>query len=209
MTFLCVITPVFDECLESFQVLVKDIQQQTFNDFIHVSISDGKSTLIENFISSLKDDKFIYVETPPTNPHDRESRFYSIMSRRNYGLQNFEAIRYVFLDADLKICATDYFQTLYEAHQKHSNKILITKLNVGVGVFFPKFPIKCGGINISNYCFTAEMARLGYPTDLDRRLPYANDFRFFKKIEPFGYVLLKFVSGIKDGNKKYKNLCEY
>ena len=61
---ICAVTPVFDEAIESFKLLTRDLQSQTFPHFSHVSVSNGESSKIRDFIDSLKDDRFIYVELP-------------------------------------------------------------------------------------------------------------------------------------------------
>jgi hypothetical protein len=210
MTFLCIITPVFDGCLDSFRLLVEAAKQQTFSDFIHIAISDGESPLIKKLVSSLDDDRFTYTEVPFTNPKSQMELFFSITSRRDFGLKNFKATRFLFLDADLKVISSDYFQTLYDGHQKHPSKIIMTKIKRAPGLYYPRIPLQCGNINISNYCVTQEMAKIGYPSDFDKFYPFANDYRFLRQVMVrHDFQLLNFVSAEKDGNKTYKNLCDY
>jgi hypothetical protein len=209
MAFLCVITPVFDGCLDSFTLLAEATRQQTFSDFIHIAISDGESPLIKESMSSL-DGRFIYIEISPTNPKNQMELFFSITSRRDFGLKNFKATRFLFLDADLKITSSDYFQALYDGHQQYPSKIIMTKIKRAPGLYYPRIPLRCGNINISNYCVTQEMAKIGYPTDFDKFYPFANDFRFLSQVMArHDFQLLNFVSAEKDGNRTYKNLCDY
>jgi len=209
MVFLCVITPVFDECLSSFKLLVTSLQQQSFTDFTHAAISDGPSPEIKSFISSLDDSRFTYLEIPATQGSTRMEMFLSVVARRNFGLQSFEAVRYVFLNAGLKILSNNYFQILFSSHQKHPEKVFLTKVKRAIGCYFPGFPIDCGSLDISNYCFTKKMAKKGYPTDFDKWYPYANDYRFFRELRKSKLILLDLISAEKDGNKTYKNLRDY
>lgn len=206
--FLCIITPVFDKCFNSFKDLILTLHKQSFTDFIHVAISDGESPRIKELIKNY-DSRFIYTEIPATNPETKMDRFTSIVTRRDFGIQRYKATRYIFLDADIQLLSNDYFYVLYKEHQKFPTKLLLTKVKRGSGLYFPSFPFRCGLFDIANLCFTQEMAKLGYPTDFDILYPYANDFRFFNKIQRFDFRLINFVSAEKEGNKKYKNLREY
>ena len=40
--FLCVITPVYEPALSSVKKLVKDLKNQSYTDYIHVMISNGR-----------------------------------------------------------------------------------------------------------------------------------------------------------------------
>ena len=52
--FFCIVTPVYDPTLESLKLLIKELQGQTFGNFIHVMISNGKSKAIESYVNNIR-----------------------------------------------------------------------------------------------------------------------------------------------------------
>jgi len=205
--FLCVITPVFDDCLAAFKLLVEALQHQTCEDFIHVAISNGKSTAIQEWLSELKDPRFIYEEFPAEPTTNLVLLLTNLGKRRNHCLKKYEADRFVFLDADLQIIDTAYFQKLCNSHWEAP--IILTRVKHGPTTL-PKFPITLGNIDISNYSFNREIAKkIDYPTDVSFALyRYANDFRFYDSIGMYPHKILSDVCSIKDGNKYYTRVSD-
>jgi len=205
MVFLCAITPVFDECLPAFQLLTASLQEQTFKDFIHVAVSNGESPTIKKWISELGDPRFIYDEFPREPTPSSDALFINLCKRRNYGLKKYQAHRFVFLDADLKIITSEYFELLKHHHQ--DPLVILAKIKNGPSIL-PRFPVELGTIDIANYSVSQSIAKtVDYPIDISC-LGYANDFRFYTKLENFPYLVLPPICGIKDGNKSYLRFTE-
>jgi glycosyltransferase involved in cell wall biosynthesis len=213
--FLCIITPIFDGAVESVKLLVEDLKNQTFTDFIHVLISNGESSQIREYLKT-QDDRFKYIERPYEPALFKDELFGNIRKRRNYGLQNFDAKRYAFLDADLKIIDNEYFQKLFDAHDL--SEVLLTKIrlhNSNPMTTLPRFPINAGRIDMANFSFSKRLAKsYTFPTSLGpEKTPfqykYAGDYLIFHKICPNNnYQMLNFVSAIRNGNTTYKRLSE-
>jgi hypothetical protein len=213
--FLCVITPVFDPAYDSILKLISELKSQTYGQFIHIMISNGPSSAIKNLVMELnkEDRRFIYDEIPEENLNGSLELLINLGKRREYCLKKYNAERYVFLDADVKLIDDNYFLKLYEAHQKVNRDILITLIKIidqGKEVILPIFPITCGHIDMANFTFSKNIAKsFSYPTDYDLRMGIANDFRFFSKISnENNTAIFNFISAIRDGNNSYKRLTE-
>jgi hypothetical protein len=206
VTFLCAITPVFEPCLPAFKLLTQSLLEQTFQDFIHIAISNGKSASIQEWTSSLKNSRFIYDELAAESTPTLSTLLCNLGKRRNHCLKKYDADRFVFLDADLKITDNAYFQKLWLAHNDAA--VLLTKVKNGPTTL-PKFPIERGRIDIANYSFNREIAKkVDYPTDIDFRYGIANDFRFYERLGRYSWKVLPDICAIKDGNKCYTRLSE-
>lgn len=207
MPFLCVITPIFEGCAGAFHLLVEALQQQTMGDFIHVAVSNGPSPSIGKYISLLKDTRFIYEECPLEPTNDLIALLTNLGKRRNHCLKKFDADRYVFLDADLKITDNTYFQRLFDSHS--DAPVIITHVMNG-STKLPKFPARLGSIDISNYSFNRMIAKTkDYPMNVDyAQYRYANDFRFYEKLAIYPQKIISAVCAIKDGNKSYTRITD-
>jgi hypothetical protein len=216
--FLCVVTPVFDLALKSAKLLVEALQRQTFKDFIHILISNGESENIKQYVQSLDDERFIYEEYGPLPDDTKVGLFVTVVKRRDHCFKKYDAERYLCLDADIKVLRKDYFQKLYDAHEAGAKVILTqvkyqpwskkVKSNV---VIFPRLPVnRPGTIDVSNFSIPIEDAKHGYPSSYDRFIPYANDYKLYKRLESKyqGFHYLKLVMTEKDGNSFYKRLSE-
>jgi hypothetical protein len=213
--FLCIITPVFDPAYDSINTLILELQAQTFGRFIHVMISNGSSPRIRDYIFELSkhDPRFIYVETKAEITSNALELFLNVCKRRSYGLKNYRAERYLFLDADAKLVDNSYFMKLHSAHQEIKRDILITLVkihNQSTEIILPLFPIKFGHIDLANFSVSKKIARkFNYPTDHDANIGYGSDYRFFSRIATDNNTaLLNFISTIRDGNNTYKRLSE-
>jgi len=202
MPFLCAITPVFDAALPSFEGLVGDLQSQTSHDFIHIAICNGDELKIKAYVESLNDSKFHYVSLGYQETPTKESLLAEIGRRRDYCLQNFDAERYVFLDADLQLLTCDYFQRLKEHHKDAD--ILLTRVAYQ-GFLLPKKPIQCGHIDMANFSFNRRVAKsIHYPCDFDPKIGVANDWRYFNQItQQYKSKQLLLLSAKKNGRNSY------
>jgi len=213
--FLCIITPVFDPALESIRKLANELKSQTYRNFFQVMISNGPSPRIKEFVSDLreKDKRFIYDEIEEEIINNSQELLINLGKRREYCLKRYDAERYVFLDADIKLIDNAYFLKIYKAHNEIKRDILITLIKIfhqGRELTLPIFPIMCGHIDMANFTFTKRIARkFSYPTDYDPGIGIGNDYRFFSVISnEDNTAVLNFVSAIRDGNNSYRRFTE-
>jgi len=214
--FLCIITPVFDPALEAVRKLVNELQSQTYANFFQVMISNGPSPRIKEFISDVgkKDGRFIYDEIEEEIINNSQELLINLGKRRGCCLKKYNAERYVFLDADVKLIDNDYFLKLHKAHKEIKRDILITLIKIrhqGSELTLPIFPIMYGHIDMANFSFSKRIAkRFSYPTDFDQDIGVGNDYRFFSMISNSNNTaILNFFSVMKDGNNSYKRLSEF
>jgi hypothetical protein len=209
--FLCIITPVFDP----LRKLVGELKSQTYGDFFHVMISNGSSPRIKEFVRNLrkKDERFIYAETEKEIINNPKELLINLGKRREYCLKKYNAKRYVFLDADIKLVDNDYFLKLYRAHKEIKRDILITLTKLchkAIEITFPIFPIEPGHIDMANFTFAKKIAKhYSYPQDYNKNISYGNDYRFFSAISrEDNTAVLNFVSAVRDGNNSYVRVSE-
>jgi hypothetical protein len=211
--FLCIITPVFDPALEAVRKLVNELQSQTYGNFFQVMISNGLSPRIKEFVIDVrkKDARFIYDEIKEEIINNPRDLLINLGKRREYCLKKYDAERYVFLDADVKLIDNDYFLKLHKAHKEIKRDVLITLVKMGGEVTLPIFPIAYGRIDMANFSFSKRIAKsFSYPTDFDQDIGIGNDYRFFFMISHDGNTaILNFISAMKDGNNSYKRLSEF
>lgn len=208
--FLCIITPIFDPALKPLKSLVRDLKTQTHPHFIHVSISNGLSPQVKNYITELskKDSRFIYEEVKEEKIHGWQEILLNIGKRRTNAMKKYAAMRYVFVDADSSIASNSYIAKLYCCHIFSKKEIIITQTKFPDSAVLPFFPINLGRIDITNYTFSRKIA-LGYPypCDIDPHYGPANDFRYFKKInKKNSTIYFPFLGILKNNKKSYKNL---
>jgi hypothetical protein len=213
--FLCIITPVFDPALEAVRKLVNELKSQTYGNFFQVMISNGTSPRIKEFVFDLrkKDARFIYDEIEEEIINNPKELLINLGKRREYCLKKYDAERYVFLDADVKLIDNDYFLKLHKAHKEIKRDVLITLAKVwyqGNEITLPIFPMTYGHIDMANFTFTKKIAkRFSYPSDFDPDIGIGNDYRFFSMIShDNNTAILNFFSAMKDGNNSYKRLSE-
>jgi len=205
--FLCIITPIFDGAFDCLKLLVEALQAQSCQDFIHVCVSNGPSEKIKNFLSQ-QDSKYLYCELSQLSNAMLSKLMEDLGRRRDFCLKNYDAERYLFLDADIKILNSDYFAKLKEAHSLAP--VLITKVKHKETIF-PLAPLQdFGHMDISNYSFIRKIAKeYPYPTDYLIFYGHANDYRFYQKFGHCPFKILDFISAEKDGNNNYKRVSQY
>jgi len=213
--FLCIITPVFDPALEAVRKLVNELQSQTYGNFFQIMISNGPSPRIKEFVSDVgkKDGRFIYDEIEEEIINNSRELLINLGKRREYCLKKYNAERYVFLDADVKLIDNDYFLKLHKAHKEVKRDILITLIKLchkAIEITFPIFPIKPGHIDMANFTFSKIIAKnYSYPQDYGGSVSYGNDYKFFSLIsKEDNTAVLNFVSAIRDGNNSYIRVSE-
>ncbi len=204
--FFCVITPVHDGSLSSLSKLVQDLRQQSFGHFVQVMVSNGPSPAIAEFAAGLgsEDSRFVYDEYPGEPTDDVRSLVANLGRRRQYALERYEADRYLFLDADLKLLDRGLLAKLYLAHRLGGRDVIIVRVKLH-DLNLPVLPIVLGRIDMANFSFSRAAAeRHSYPVDVDTAYGFANDFRFFERLMSDSEALfLDFLAAEKDGNKDY------
>lgn len=200
-----IITPVFDGCCASVGLLVQDLLRQTYTDFQQILISNGSSLMIKELIDKVNDNRFKYeeyypFEETPTAPKLIEN----LGKRRNYCLKKFDAERYFFFDADLKVINDEFFSKIKEVHDKAD--IILSKVFCH-GRILPEMPIKKGNIDIANYSFSRKIAKkYDYPMEYEQKTDISFDWRFYSKIKNEGNFFSDILYAHKDGHNSYKNL---
>ncbi len=159
------------------------------------------------------DPRFIYDEMEEEALNSPQKILINLGKRRNYGMKKYDADRYLFLDADIKLVDNDYFLKLYKAHTETGKDILLTLVQMYDGnpdIILPIFPIKLTRIDLANYTFSRRIAKsINYPTDYDPQIGIGNDYRFFTQISHENNTeLLNFMSAIRNGNKSYRSLSQ-
>lgn len=214
LPFLCVITPVFDDALPSVKLLVKSLQLQTEKDFFHVLISNGPSLKVQSFINKINkhDSRFLYIQLKKNKTESFLETVIDIGQRREFALKNFNAQRYIFLDADFKILRSDLISQLKNAHLHQQKDIILTKV-IGQNKILPIFPIKVACIDMANFSFSFRLAKThSYPRNLRynwKKIGIVNDYIFFNQIyNRKNAYFLPILSGVVNGNKSYKSLTQ-
>ncbi|HRN85887.1 MAG TPA: hypothetical protein PKU78_02420 [Candidatus Dojkabacteria bacterium] len=209
--FLCIITPVFDPCLKSLKGLIADLQYQTYENFIHVSIANGKEPKIHNLIEHVRinDKRFVYDEIPFDNSYKDSGLVENLLiingKRRNFVMSKYDALMYLNIGADFKLTDNQIFEKLHNTHMETRKDIIILESEVAEKKY-PLYPInKHRHIDLTNFCYSKKLARtIPYPEDIDPEFDVANDFRYFDKIANF--KVLEGIYGQKDGRNFYKTI---
>lgn len=213
--FLCVITPVFDEALIPLKALVNDLQSQDCSNFIHVSISNGPSPKINQFLSQINtsDSRFIYVELKRERERGKALQR-NLSKRKNYCMKQYPADRYLFIDADSAVISPHAIAVLYVTHFITRSKIIVCNIIYKTGVL-PVFPVDIGRIDITNFSFSRQIAlENSYPErppsrNLEDLFYNATDYFFFKQIHNKNNTLfLPFIYLHKDKRMSYKTVAE-
>ncbi len=210
LPFLCVITPIFDPALPSLKLLIKDLQQQNFPDFIHVLVSNGPSPQCNKYLTQLAsmDSRFRYVELKKAPERTWQQLQVNLGARKNYCLTHFDAERYVFIDADSSITNRSFIAQLYLSHQILRKDILVPQIRLR-GRILPEFPVRMGSIDMTNITFSRRIAKSAhYPTDPWKYF-FATDFLFFFDINTATNTsFLPFTYLVKDARRSYKSVGE-
>ncbi len=210
--FFIIITPIFDQALESVKLLIDDLKRQSYKNFQHILISNGLSPETKKYIEDLSktDKRFVYDEIDFEETPEWPYLLANLGKRRDYCLKKYTGERYLFMDADLKLLDNSYFLKLQKAHKKTKMDVILTLVEVDDGKVLPIFPIKLSRIDMANFTFSKKIAKTySYPTDFDPEFSVGNDYRFFSKISNTeNTILLNFISARRNGNKKYKTITE-
>ena len=211
--FLCIITPVFDPCLKSLEGLITDLQHQTYQNFIHVSIANGKEPKIHALIEHVRinDKRFVYDEIPFDKSYKDSGLVEDLLTingkRRNFVMNKYDAMMYLNIGADFKLTDNQIFEKLCKTHMETRKDIIILESEVEEKKY-PLYPInKHRHIDLTNFCYSKKIARsIPYPDDIDSKFDVANDYRYFDRIVNFNVI--EGIYGKKDGRNYYKTIEE-
>lgn len=209
--FLCIITPIFDPALKSLKGLVSDLQQQTYRDFLHINIANGKEEKIRKYIDKVRvsDKRFVYDEIPFCDLYKESGSVYDLLiingMRRNFVMRKYDAKRYLNLGADFQMTDPKFIERLFDAHIQNPKDIILLQTILD-DLTFPLYPInKHRHIDLTNFCYSKKIARkVKYPEDIDLEFDISNDYRYFDKIANF--TLMEGSYGTKDGRTSYKTI---
>ncbi len=219
------ITPVFDGCLESLELVFQDIVNQTYTDWVWVLCSNGFSEKICQF-THIKNEllnkelnatnklfrvfypKIVYLYTRYEELPDGRAILANLGKRRNYCIKKMKSDYTFMIDADAKLLDINMFSIINDELKKTPKGLCIYKVVHDVGML-PIFPIGYGRIDMLNYCVRTSLAKkVGYPTMVHPTQP-GNDYWFFNRVytETKGdYLFIDRVFGRHNGNNTYINL---
>lgn len=210
--FLCVITPVFDGCIESTIELIGDLQKQSDPSFVHILISNGPSAHFKATLNPIlrADKRFIYHETPYEHVENGIDLQEDLGKRRNYAMTHWEAMRYIIIDADTQLANRHYIRSLHVAHDCIDKDIIMTQTRLEDEIL-PLFPLTIGHVDVTNITFSRKIAQLGaYPDDASQTFGSTSDLRFFHNInKPDNTCFMPIFGCIKDARTSYESVRDY
>ena len=203
-----IITPVFDPCLESLELLYKDLSSQTYGDWVWMLCSNSFSEKMQRFVTSKKslgENRVTYFSTGYAEETNKYSRLANIGERRNFCIEKADSDYLFMIDADAKILDADAFRVINHALSLDPRSICLYKIMHEVGVL-PIFPITYLRIDLLNFCVKTSLAKkVGYPTKINYQIP-PNDWRFFGKAYDAckgDYLFIDKVLFEHNGNNRY------
>jgi hypothetical protein len=207
------ITPVFDGCLESLQLVYQDLKLQTHADWVWMLCSNGYSRKLADFardVNSSSRTQAIYVSAKREEEKNAHDILANVCKRRNLCIRLVECDYIFLIDADAKILDPNMFEIINVEVQTANKKLCVYDIIHEVGRL-PIFPIGYGRIDTLNYCVEAGLAkRIGYPTVIRPRM-LGNDFRFFDRLRlatGHDYLYLNRIFCQHNGNNRYEHLMD-
>jgi hypothetical protein len=207
-----IITPVYDKCLESTELLYENLLGQTHQDWIWLLCSNGFSQVFSDFVERKnkvdKNKRLTYVSTDYVELGDNcFSIVANIGKRRRLCIKKIVCDYLFMFDADAKILDKKMFETLNQELTRKPTKLCLYYIKHKFGNT-PFFPIIDGKIDLLNFCIRADVAKkVGYPMTTDFFRP-ANDFKFFVNCYKNcngDAVLFSNVFCEYNGNNRYKH----
>lgn len=225
-----IITPVFDGCLESLELLFRDVEGQTHEDWTWIICSNGYSPKVDAFVkaknryfrkSNLNPfwrltnhgmQKLHYIALPFEETPDKIALMENIGKRRDYCIRKIRADYIFMLDADAQLLEKDMYRTISEELTRQPKDVCIWKVEHEIGML-PVFPIGFGRIDMLNFCVKASCAKkVGYPMTVNLAA-VGNDYWFLDralKACSGDYLYIDKLFGRHNGhnNNSYQNLCK-
>ena len=156
-----IITPVFDGCLESLELLYQDLSGQTHKDWIWMLCSDGFSEKMQSFVNAKKnldENRIIYIDTKYRQETNIYCRLADIGKRRNLCIKKANSDYVFMMDADAKILDVDAFRVIDHALCLNPRSICLYKIVHERGSL-PIFPITFQRVDLLNYCVKTSLAK--------------------------------------------------
>jgi len=202
-----IITPVFDGCLGSLELLSGELRLQTHSDWVWMLCSNGRSDKLADFALRQRE-QAIYLHTEREDETDAFALLENIGKRRDFCLKTIDADYIFMIDADAKILRTDMFQRINSRLEKDPRSMCIYKIIHEVGVL-PIFPIWYGRIDMLNFCVKANLAKkVGYPRTVKPDVA-GNDFWYFTRVSEtsgYDYAFIDEIFCEHNGNNRYEHL---
>lgn len=214
-----IITPVFDGCIESLDLLHKEMMGQTHKKWIWILCSNGFSEKISKFIQNkkghnvlAKDTRLVYSYTEYEDIKNSFDLLRNIGVRRDFCIRKINADYIFMIDADAKILDEKTFQIINNELITNPKSMCMYKIiHKRDGKILPIFPIKYGNIDLLNYCIKTSLAKtIGYPTSINKKYP-GNDYWYFKHIQKSlagDYTFIDKILFEHNGNSKYECLLD-
>jgi hypothetical protein len=217
-----IITPVFDGCLGSLELLFREIHHQTHKNWIWMLCSNGYSRKISQFIDKknyilnksrknaiIESPSLVYLNMDYEETPDRWCLMADISKRRDYCIRTIDSDYILFIDADAKLLDSKMFEIISAEVEATSKAIYIYKIKLSKKRELPIFPISYGTIDTLNYCISTILAKqVGYPTTVNTE-QYGNDFWFIDrclKSTNGDYIFIDRFFGKYNGNNTYLNI---
>lgn len=212
---LGIITPVFDGCVESLELLYKDLELQKHEDWVWVLCGNKFSENLSRFVNSKKNPNGKYQIIYLCIGYEDEKNVYSMIAnigkRRDFCIKYIDADYIFMFDADAKILDRRMFEIINSELEKNPRSIYMYKVIHAQAGLLPIFPVTPGRIDLLNFCVKASLAKkVGYPTDVDFQIPW-NDFRFFSRIYKTcggDYTLVDKIFCQHNGNNRYETVSK-
>lgn len=218
-----IITPVFDGCIESLDLLHRELMEQTHTDWVWMLCSNGRSERIAHFVkeknnievrgvrSVLKGKRrLFYLNIPIETEENAFGLLLNISKRRNLCIQEIQSDYIFMIDADAKILNKDMFKIINSELELNPKNICIYKIIHEIGIL-PIFPISYARIDMLNFCVKTSLAkRIGYPASVNPVAP-GNDFWFFhhaSEASDNDYLFIDMIFCEHNGNNRYDNLLK-
>jgi hypothetical protein len=224
-----IITPVFDGCLTSLELLFQDVNSQTHTNWAWIICSNGYSEKIAAFareknqllsrynrnvawrLGNFLMPRLTYLHLPYQETPDPRSLLRDLGRRRDYCIGKIHADYLFMFDADAKLLDSDMFRIIDEKLGRSPKDLCVYRILHDVGIL-PVFPIQYGRIDMLNFCVKARLAKeIGYPTDLSPD-GMCNDYRYFDRAlnRAGDYLFIDQIFGHHNGNNNnsYINLLK-
>ena len=216
------ITPTFDGAIPSMLKVAEELKWQIHPHWNWLLCSNGESPALRAFVQGQDDPRIQLFEVPHRETGSLPLLLESISDRRIHCMDRAGSPFMIWLDSDIKILRDDFLLRLCQAIRKHPDQdvFLYNIHHSGARRTLPRFPIRYGRIDISNYCVRSTFAReVGWPGDPDWQrikageIPFQHkDYRFFMAMmERNGgrFHHLKRRTFLEwNGNASYETLCD-
>ena len=213
-----IVTPVFDGCLSSLELLLSNLLSQTHTNWTWIISSNGYSRRMSDFanrkrklFSHGRQITYHFSENEPTSDYD--SLLANIGKRRDSCINRIDADVIFTIDADARLLDRWMFSTIESEIERTSAKICVYRIlnENSPSKLLPIFPLTFGTIDALNFCVDAKIAKqVRYPTTVAPSL-FGNEFRYFHRAYQAcnrEYLFIDRIFAEWNGNRHYENLLK-